>query len=165
MNKKIIVMGVSGCGKSTIGEMLAEKLDCSFHDGDDYHPLENVEKMQNGTPLTDEDRQSWLETLNELITKNDSLVLACSALKPAYRAILSNNNHGLKFVYLKADFETIWNRHKAREGHYFNGKEMLESQFDALVEPSECDAIYIDITHTPVQIIESVVEQLNAEAD
>lgn len=162
MHKKIIVMGVSGCGKSTIGELLAQSLDIEFFDGDDFHPKANVDKMAKGIPLTDDDRQSWLLTLNELIQQKDSLVIACSALKPTYREMLRHNAPDLKFVYLHADFKTIWDRMSRREGHYFKGPEMLQSQFDALVEPSRNEAIYMDIANSPTQIVRDVCTQLGA---
>jgi gluconokinase len=144
--KKILVMGVSGCGKSLIGSEIANALNLPFHDGDDYHPQTNVEKMAQGIPLTDDDRIGWLETLNKVYTENDSAVIACSALKPAYRDILRRNNDELVIVYLQGGFDTIWNRHKARENHYFNGEAMLQSQFDALVEPNQDEALFIDIS-------------------
>ena len=157
MNKKYVVMGVSGCGKSSIGNALAKALSIPFFDGDDYHSLENVQKMQSGIPLTDEDRKSWLESLNGLIQQQDQLVVACSALKPAYREVLRSGCNELKFLYLKGDFETIWARLKAREGHYFQGSAMLESQFDTLIEPSEQEAIHINIKQTPEQMIEEIL--------
>lgn len=157
--KKILVMGVSGCGKSLIGSEIANALNLPFHDGDDYHPQTNVEKMAQGIPLTDEDRIGWLETLNQVYTQNESAVIACSALKPAYRDILRRNNQELVIVYLQGDFDTIWNRHKARENHYFNGEVMLQSQFDTLVEPSKDEALFIDIS----QEVEAVIsDALNA---
>ncbi|WP_082242599.1 gluconokinase, partial [Vibrio coralliirubri] len=110
--KKILVMGVSGCGKSLIGSRIAQALDLQFFDGDDFHPQSNVEKMRQGIPLTDEDRQGWLGTLNKQYIEQPSSVIACSALKPQYRDILRKNNEGLVIVYLQGSFDTIWNRHK-----------------------------------------------------
>lgn len=153
--KKILVMGVSGCGKSLIGSEIANALKLPFHDGDDYHPQANVDKMAEGIPLNDDDRLGWLETLNKVYTENDAAVIACSALKPSYRDILRRNNQELVIVYLKGDFDTIWNRHKARENHYFNGEAMLKSQFEALVEPTTDEALHIDIKLT----VEDVVKQ------
>jgi gluconokinase len=161
MSKKVVVMGVSGCGKSTIGLKLATRLEVPFFDGDDYHPSCNIEKMASGTPLNDDDRQAWLETLNQLISEKSSLVLACSALKPAYREILKKGNPDLGFLYLRSDFETVWLRHQNRDGHYFNGKTMLESQFNDLVEPKRDEAIFVDITQTPEQIVESAIVKMN----
>ncbi|WP_425445705.1 gluconokinase [Vibrio albus] len=160
MNRKYVVMGVSGCGKSSIGAALSQKLNIPFFDGDDFHPAENVQKMQNGQPLTDADRQSWLETLNTLINENDALVIACSALKPEYRNLLRQGNPDIRFIYLKGDFDTIWSRHQKREGHYFNGSAMLESQFDTLVEPNEQEALHVDIKQSPQQIIQYILANL-----
>ncbi len=160
MNKKYVVMGVSGCGKSSIGDSLAKSLNIPFFDGDDYHPAENVEKMRNGIPLTDEDRKEWLLTLNALIQEQDNLVLACSALKPEYREALKVGCNDLTFCYLKGDFDTIWSRLKAREDHYFQGSAMLESQFSTLVEPSEQEAIYIDINQPPEKVVEDILSKV-----
>jgi len=143
-NKKFIVMGVSGCGKSLIGSLLAERLGLSFFDGDDFHPPENVEKMRQGVPLNDHDRREWLQTLNALINKESTAVVACSGLKPQYRELLRQGNEAT-LIYLKGDIDTIWQRHQQREGHYFNGRGMLESQFDDLIEPSTTEAIAINI--------------------
>ena len=151
--KKILVMGVSGCGKSLIGSEIAHALNLPFHDGDDYHPQSNVDKMAEGTPLNDDDRQGWLETLNRVYVENEAAVIACSALKPSYRDILRNNNRELVIVYLQGSFDTIWNRHKSRENHYFNGEAMLKSQFEALVEPQQDEALFVDIA----QDVEGVV--------
>ncbi|WP_038177534.1 MULTISPECIES: gluconokinase [Vibrio] len=153
--KKIVVMGVSGCGKSLIGSEIAKALALPFYDGDDYHPEANVEKMRQGIPLTDEDRSGWLQTLNRIYTDNDAAVIACSALKPEYRQVLRHNNPELVIVYLKGDFDTIWARHQKRANHYFNGESMLRSQFEALVEPSCDEALHIDISLP----IEGVLQQ------
>lgn len=152
-NKKILVMGVSGCGKSLIGQKIADAFSIPFFDGDDFHPEENVKKMQQGTPLNDDDREGWLITLNQLIKENEQLVFACSALKPHYREMLKEGNEALEIIYLQGSFDTIWNRHQKREDHYFNGKSMLESQFATLIEPKKDEAHFIDIA----QSIESVV--------
>jgi gluconokinase len=161
MNRKYVVMGVSGCGKSSIGAALGNALNIPFFDGDDFHPHSNVEKMQNGHPLTDDDRQSWLSTLNELLLDNDDIVLACSALKPAYRDRLRQGGVTLIFIYLKGDFDTIWSRLKRRENHYFNGAEMLLSQFDTLIEPTYEEALYINIAQKPAAIVEEIVSRLS----
>ncbi|MFC1237380.1 gluconokinase [Vibrio sp. F74] len=161
MTKKYVVMGVSGCGKSSIGEALANKLDISFYDGDDFHPPVNVEKMQNGIPLTDDDRRSWLETLNSIIVKEPNMVVACSALKPEYRETLRKNCPDLQFIYLKGEFDTIWQRHQKRKGHYFKGASMLESQFNTLIEPSKSEALYVDISNTPEKIIDQILQNID----
>lgn len=157
---KIIVMGVSGCGKSIIGEKLAAYFGFPFFDGDDFHSKENVEKMGNNIPLNDEDRSSWLLTLNHLINENDTVVLACSALTPTYRKLLSAGNSGVKFVYLKGDIDLIWSRLKGREGHYFAGKDMLKSQFNILVEPNMDEAIFVDIDQSIDDVVKEAIEGL-----
>ena len=160
--KKILVMGVSGSGKSLIGSEIAKALALPFYDGDDYHPESNVEKMRQGIPLNDQDRSGWLETLNHLYTDNEAAVIACSALKPEYRDVLRRNNQQLVIVYLKGGFDTIWSRHQKRANHYFNGESMLKSQFEALVEPSETEALHIDIAPSFEQVLN---QALNAIAE
>ena len=149
----IIIMGVAGCGKSTIGSMLAHELGWDFYDADDFHSESNRIKMAQNIPLTDEDRAGWLDSLRSLIGHNiqneKSIVLACSALKKSYRDILMINEH-VKFIYLRGTYEQIEARLLQRSGHFMSAK-MLVSQFDILEEPQ--DALTIDITHTPQEII------------
>lgn len=161
--KKILVMGVSGCGKSLIGSELAKSLNLPFYDGDDFHPQANVEKMRRGIPLDDADRIGWLHTLNKLFTDNPSAVVACSALKPEYRDILRHNNSSLVIVYLKGDFDTIWSRHRNRANHYFNGESMLKSQFDTLVEPTEEEALHVDISQSVEQVLQQALIAIEAK--
>lgn len=161
MSYQIIVMGVSGCGKSTVGIALAKHLGYVFHDGDDYHPPENIEKMQAGQPLTDNDRQGWLTVLNGILRReSDGVVIACSALKPEYRRLLSDGVEQPIFVYLQGDFETIWARHQQRTEHYFQGQSMLQSQFDTLVEPTGENVITVDVRLSVSDILEAVMVQL-----
>lgn len=144
--KKILVMGVSGCGKSSVGSSIAKTLNLKFYDGDDFHSEQSVEKMRQGIPLTDEDRKGWLKRLNALFVENDNAVIACSALKPEYRDILRRNNQDLVIVYLQGDYDTIWSRLSQRANHYFHGEKMLRSQFDTLVEPEQDEAIFVDVS-------------------
>ncbi|USD42155.1 gluconokinase [Vibrio sp. SCSIO 43135] len=160
--KKILVMGVSGCGKSLIGSNIAKTLGLPFHDGDDYHPKANVDKMAQGIPLNDEDRIGWLETLNRIYTDNESAVIACSALKPMYRDILRRNNEDLVIIFLQGDFETIWQRLSSRENHYFNGEAMLRSQFEALVEPASNEALFVDISLPADQVTSQALKAIEA---
>lgn len=138
MSKIVVLMGVSGCGKSTIGEILARDFDGVYFDGDDFHPPENVEKMRQGIPLTDEDRVGWKERLCDLIRRRkyarNRTYIACSALRRAFRDGLREAYSKLGFLFLEGDFETINERISAREGHYMPAS-LLKSQFDALEEP------------------------------
>ena len=151
--KIIIIMGVAGCGKSTIGSMLAHELGWDFYDADDFHSESNRIKMAQNIPLTDEDRAGWLDSLRSLIGQNiqneKSILLACSALKKSYRDILMINEQ-VEFIYLRGTYEQIEARLLQRSGHFMSAK-MLASQFDILEEPQ--DALTIDITHTPQEII------------
>ncbi|NAW64591.1 gluconokinase [Photobacterium halotolerans] len=159
--KKIIVMGVSGCGKSLIGSKLAAALGLRFFDGDDFHSPDNVRKMSEGVPLNDEDRAEWLARLNQLLRDAPNAVLACSALKPEYRRQLRTGIDGLEIVYLQGDFDTIWNRHQQRADHYFNGRTMLESQFATLVEPEQDEALFIDIRQSQHEVLQDILTRLS----
>ncbi|MEN3930285.1 gluconokinase [Microvirga sp. W0021] len=156
----IIVMGVSGCGKTTLGEELAKRLSCGFSDADGFHPKANVEKMAAGIPLQDEDRCPWLASIREAIdgwhAKGESHIIACSALKEVYRDMLSPNGDVI-FVYMKGSRETTRPRLKARKGHYMPPS-LLDSQFNTLEEPK--DALIVDIQGTPAEIADDVIAQL-----
>lgn len=148
-------MGVSGSGKSTIGEQLATATGGTFFDGDDFHPPANVAKMHAGIPLDDADRLPWLQRLRQLIeeqaTKPAPSVIACSALKRTYREILApGGDPRVHFVYLQGSFELIAARLHARHGH-FMPESLLRSQFDALEVPQ--DALTVDITPPPEAIV------------
>ena len=157
----LIVMGVSGCGKSTIGKSLAELLGWPFYDGDDFHPAENVTKMSQGIPLTDEDRAGWLAALADLIRSSLAQgkpgVLACSALKQKYRDQLCLDPAQVKFIYLKGSYELIKARMLARPGHYMKPG-MLDSQFATLEEPQ--NALTVDISQSPQQILEFIRQSI-----
>lgn len=161
MNKVIFIIGVSGCGKSTIGKLLSEDLNIPFFDGDDFHPEHNIKKMSDGQPLNDDDRQGWLEILNQLAIeqlKINSCVIVCSALKQKYRDILSREiENETKWVYLSGTFNQIYNRMNKRHDH-FMPSDLLQSQFDILEEPKE--AIKIDISLKPKEIIDLMKNQL-----
>jgi gluconokinase len=157
----VIIMGVAGSGKTTIGSLLADELGWDFYDADDFHTEASRTKMSQGIPLTDDDRAVWLASLRELICKNiqsqKASVLACSALKQSYRATLKVNRD-VEFVYLKGSFQQIKTRLMRRTGHYMPPK-LLASQFDILEEPA--DALKVDISHTPQEIIKSIRKGLN----
>jgi gluconokinase len=154
-------MGVSGCGKTTIGKALAEKLGWIFYDADDFHPPDNLAKMRNGIPLNDADRVPWLRKLHELIAsgikENQYGVLACSALKERYRRSLIANHEEILLVYLKGDYELIFSRMIDRPGHYMKPK-MLKSQFDALEEPT--DSLIIDASLSVEEIVPLIMEHI-----
>ena len=157
----VIVMGVSGSGKNTVGELLADRLGCPFYDGDNFHPPANIAKMSAGIPLDDDDRRGWLEALAGLIRRSLDMgecgVLACSALKHTYRDLLRVDPQRVHFVYLKGNYDLIWERMQRRQGHYMKAA-MLQSQFKTLEEP--VDALIVDITQTPQQIVDAVLAQL-----
>ena len=165
MNKAgtaLIMMGVSGCGKTSVGKRLSEVLGWPFYDGDDFHPPENVAKMSTGIPLDDADRAPWLTRLHDLIADHleagGSMLLACSALKQSYRDTLSRENPGVVFVYLKGDFDLILGRMAAREAHYMKAG-MLRSQFEALEEPLE--AITVEVSKPLDELILEILARVN----
>ena len=149
----IILMGVAGSGKTTIGSLLAQELNWDFYDADDLHSESNRDKMSQGIPLTDEDRAGWLLVLRDLLIRNDeagrSTILACSALKESYRELLKINKN-VKFVHLQGTYEQIEERLKNRAGHYMSAK-MLASQFEILEEPK--NVLVMDITNSPREIV------------
>jgi carbohydrate kinase (thermoresistant glucokinase family) len=158
----LILIGPMGCGKTTIGKMLAEKLGWSFYDGDDFHPQENVEKMRVGLPLTDEDRKTWLENLHEHIQlwlmEDRNAILACSALKQAYRDTLGVDRDTVKTVYLKGSYDLLRKRIEEREHPYMN-KDLLRSQVEAMEEPK--GGLTVDISQTPKIVVETIVNALD----
>lgn len=157
----IILMGVSGSGKTTIGQLLAQRLGWTFYDGDDFHPPANVEKMRQGIPLTDADRDSWLTSLAQLIDsllQNDrSAVLACSALKQNYRTRLQRRAEDVRFVYLKGDYDLIRQRLTNRHGHFMPA-DLLASQFATLEEPQ--GVLTIDTSQSPEVIVTAITISL-----
>lgn len=152
----IILMGVSGSGKTTVGRLLAAELGWKYYEGDDFHPRANVEKMRAGVPLTDDDRRPWLEALRGLVRdclgRGESAVLACSALKQSYRERLLIDERVI-LIYLKGDYEIIQQRLSQRRGHYMN-PDLLRSQFDALEEP-EADA-HVEVSSSPAELVKSI---------
>ena len=156
----IIVMGVSGSGKTHVGKLLAETWSLPFHDADDFHTPGNVHKMEQGIPLTDADRVPWLTTLADHIDQWNTqmgAVLACSALKEEYRELLSRQYTAhVKFVYLKGSKELILSRMRDRK-HFFP-PQLLDSQFADLEEPTR--AITVDIDQTPEAIVEEIVQRI-----
>jgi carbohydrate kinase (thermoresistant glucokinase family) len=163
----IVVMGVSGAGKSTVGRLIAAQLDCPFRDADSFHPQANIEKMSRGEPLTDGDRWPWLQAIAAWIAEHRAAgtlcVVTCSALKRVYRDIVTNKQSAdVRLVYLKGDFDLVAARLKARKGH-FMPPALLQSQFAALEEPAADEhAITVSIDATPEEIAGEVVKALRA---
>lgn len=157
----LIVMGVSGCGKSSVGGALAQSLRWDFYDADDFHPPANVAKMASGTPLDDSDRAPWLASLSELISSSLKAdkpgVLACSALKERYRQKLMNGNDGVQIVYLKGSYDLIWSRMEKRTDHYMK-PHMLKSQFETLEEPK--NAITVDVSMSLDEIVQDILKHM-----
>ena len=157
----IVLMGVAGSGKTTVGMLLANRLGWPFHDGDDLHPAANRAKMNRGIALTDEDRRPWLEAVRDLIrsciVKGENAIVACSALKRSYRDQIIVDATVVRLVYLKGSSEVIAGRLAERHGHFFD-RELLQSQFAALEAPT--DAIVEDVSRTPDLIADSIIARL-----
>ena len=157
----IILMGVTGCGKTTIGQLLSKKMEWSYHDADDFHPKANVDKMASGVPLEDQDRWPWLDRLSvcvgDWIRSETGAVLACSALKEVYRKRLISGRKEVAVVHLVGNRELIAERLEKRLDHYMPTS-LLESQFQTLEPPS--DAIIADITKTPEEIVRYILSSL-----
>jgi gluconokinase len=157
----LILMGPMGCGKSTIGKMLSEKLGWPFYDADDFHSEENVKKMRAGVALTDEDRAAWLETLHakieDWLDRGQDTVLACSALKQAYREALGVNQTTVRSIYLKGSYDLVRRRIEERH-HPYMDKTLLRSQFDILEEPK--DGLWVDISPTPEAVVNAILKNL-----
>ncbi|MEA5503973.1 gluconokinase [Halotia wernerae UHCC 0503] len=157
----ILVMGVSGSGKTTIGQLLAASLHWEFQDADSFHSPENIAKMQHNIPLTDADRMPWLQNLQTAIAQwlqeNKNVVMACSALKASYRQFLLLDCDRIKIVYLNGSFELIQQRLQTRHNHFMTEK-LLNSQFDVLEEPE--NALYMDVSEPPPIIVQNITTAL-----
>jgi gluconokinase len=157
----VVLMGVTGSGKTTVGKVLAADLGWTFCDADDYHSAANIEKMRRGIPLTDDDRKPWLQALAKLIDdardKGENVVLACSALKHAYQEYLRHHLDVVHYVFLTGSAELIEKRLAARKGHFMN-PDLLASQFEILEPPDE--AIRVDVSGTPEEIAAEIRTKL-----
>jgi len=167
MPSVLVVMGVSGCGKSTIGTQIAIQLHWEFEDGDWFHPASNIEKMHSGHPLTDDDRWPWLNAIADFIDATrragNHAVIACSALKRSYRAVIVGNRPDVRLVYLKGDIDLIARRVAARHEH-FMPLELLQSQFAALEEPGpDENPIVVSVEPPPRAIVAQVLAALTAQ--
>ena len=157
----IVLMGVTGSGKTTVGRLLAEDLGWTYVDADDFHPELNLEKMKGGIPLNDADRKPWLESLRELVRdclfRSENAVFACSALRESYREFLLLDER-VRLVYLKGNYQVIRERLAQRRGHYMDPA-LLDSQFETLEEPAEC--LRIDASSEPRAIISIIRDGLS----
>jgi gluconokinase len=164
----LIVFGVSGAGKTTVGKLLAERLGWRFLEADDFHPSANIEKMHSGIPLTDEDRRPWLDSLRELIkervSQGENAVLACSALKRRYRLNLRVSEE-VKFVFLRGDHALIADQLRQRRGHFMNPA-LLRSQFADLQEAaSDEDVLTIQLGRSPHDLVDEITKKLGLSVE
>ena len=163
-----VFMGVSSCGKSSIGAAVAKALETKFIDGDDLHPRSNIIKMKSGSPLNDSDRAPWLERINDAVysieQKGEQGVIVCSALRRQYRDLIRQNNSKLVFIHLYGDFELVKERMFARKAH-FMPIELLKSQFDTLEMPAtdEADVIQVSIDGTFEEVVQRCINAINGE--
>ena len=160
----VIVFGVSGAGKTTIGKLLAEQLGWKFYEADDFHPRANIEKMRSGRPLTDEDRWPWLDLLREQITRSiaakENAVLACSALKRVYRERLRVSD-AVKFVFLRGDYALIAEQLRHRHGHFMDPA-LLKNQFADLEQPGlDEDALTIRLGRAPGELVKEIKTKMH----
>lgn len=161
-----ILMGVSGSGKTTVGQLLAKELHCGFNDADDFHSEANKAKMNSGVALTDDDRWPWLASMRAAIDATRSgkrcHVFTCSALRQVYRDRLTPPDGGVKFIYMKGDAALIGGRLAERSHHFFN-PDLLQSQFDTLEEPS--DALVLDIRQSPQELVNRILASVPPASD
>jgi gluconokinase len=160
----VIIFGVSGAGKTTVGKLLARELGWRFVEADDFHPPANIKKMRSGHPLTDKDRWPWLERLRQQIERSlsvgENAVLACSALKRAYRDRLRVSDE-VKFVFLRGDYALVEKQLRSRHGHFMNAA-LLKSQFNDLEKPQpDENVLTIELGRTPEKIVERIEAKLN----
>jgi gluconokinase len=164
----IVLMGVSGCGKSTTGAALSRRLGWPFRDADSFHPPANVAKMSRGVPLTDEDRRPWLDAIaawiDEHCAAGEPAIVSCSALKRAYRDRIVGARSGVRLVYLEGDLRLIGDRLRGRMDHFMPAS-LLESQFAALEEPGTDERpVVVSIALSPRGVVDMIVERLGLEA-
>ncbi|MDU8923895.1 gluconokinase [Pasteurellaceae bacterium LIM206] len=165
--KSVILMGVSGTGKTSVGTEVAHRLGIKLIDGDDLHPRANIIKMGQGKPLNDEDRAPWLERIRDaafsLEQKSEIGIIICSALKKKYRDSIRDGNKNIRFLFLHGDYKLILERMRKRKGHYMK-EEMLKSQFDTLEVPAsdEPDVIAIDVDGSFGEVVDRCVTALQS---
>lgn len=159
-----VFMGVSGCGKTSVGKLMAKRLSLPFIDADDFHPASNIEKMRHHIPLNDEDRIPWLTAIAGKIHQENigrGAVVACSALKEKYRELLRDNVPAIRFIFLKGDRELIGRRLLQRSGHYMP-PDLLDSQFADLEVPDE--SLVVSVDKSPPEIADEIIERLKKES-
>ncbi len=164
MNENIIIlMGVSGCGKTAVGQTLAQRLGIPFLEGDDFHPSQNIAKMSSGVPLDDDDRVDWMTTIRKaMIQQTGSAIVSCSALKRKHRAFLADLPKPVRFIYLRGDRELLEGRIESRIGHFFDPK-LLGSQLASLEEPfPDEDALVVDVDPPVEKIVATIHARLEA---
>ena len=157
-----VVMGVSGSGKSTVGKLLSDRLNCQFYDADDFHTPNNIAKMSLGQPLTDSDRLPWLLKLQDIVSytieQQKTAVMACSALKEEYRQIIAGKYfQKITWIYLRGDYNTIYERIRLRQNHFLK-ESLLRSQFNTLEEPK--NALILDVLLEPKIMIKQIIDRL-----
>jgi gluconokinase len=154
----LIIIGVAGAGKTTIGKLLAQRLGWKFYDADDFHPPKNIRKIKEGIPLTDSDRWPWLESILRFMDERDEqMVFACSALKQSYRDLLRKSRVHIEFIYLKGTKDVILHRIEDRKGHFARA-DILDSQFEDLEEPEH--ALTEQVTENPETIVTDIIKLL-----
>ena len=164
----IVIMGVAGSGKTTVGALLAGRLGWPYAEADNFHPQSNVDKMAAGHPLTDEDRRPWLEAIGRWIdergAQNEPGVVSCSGLKRAYRDMLRKDRPEVRMVFLKGSRDLIMHRMVARHGHFMKAA-MLDSQFADLEEPAaDEDVLVVSVEATPEEIVDEIIDRLHLPA-
>jgi gluconokinase len=163
MTQRILIMGVSGCGKSSVGAALGERLGIPYRDGDDLHPAENVEKMRAGIPLSDADRWPWLDRVARVLHDDAPVIVGCSALRRAYRdRIRSAAGGAVRFVHLTGSREVIATRMAARTGHYMPAT-LLDSQFATLEPPAPDEALTLDIAASMGALVDAILADITGE--
>ncbi len=160
----VVLMGVSGCGKTTTGTRLSKKLGWPFRDADSFHPAANIEKMSRGIALDDDDRRPWLDAISvwidERLAQGEPGIVSCSALKRAYRRRIVGDRRGVQLVYLRGPMELIGRRLQGRRNHFMPAA-LLQSQYDALEEPGPGERpIIVSVALTPQRVLATIVEQL-----
>ncbi|MFN7225173.1 MAG: gluconokinase [Paracoccaceae bacterium] len=158
--QRVVIMGVSGCGKSSVGAALSARLGIAYRDGDDLHPAANVEKMRTGVPLTDDDRWPWLDRVAQVLREEAPVIVGCSALRRVYRDRIRQGAGGaVRFVHLTGDHALISARMVARSGHYMPPA-LLDSQFATLEPPGPDEAITVDIAAPLPEIIDTILDHM-----